>query len=148
MGLGCENNALRDQVDAFRVADNHRVRYFSAQEVTDELEEGVRHLEELAEIAQSDVRTPQPLARLVLGMKCGGSDGFSGLTANPLVGVLSDRLAQAGGVSILTEVPDMFGAEKLLMQRASAPLSRRPSLPAPKAAVSHPTPPAASSSTP
>ncbi|MGC4045637.1 MAG: altronate dehydratase family protein [Armatimonas sp.] len=118
MGLGCENNALRDQIDAFRVADNNRVRYFSAQEVTDELEEGVRLLEELADIARVDVRTPQPLEKLVLGMKCGGSDGFSGLTANPLVGALSDRLVQAGGVSILTEVPEMFGAEKLLMQRA------------------------------
>ncbi len=100
------------------MADNDRVRYFSAQEVTDELSEGIRLLEELAEIAQSDKRTEQPLSKLVLGMKCGGSDGFSGLTANPLVGVLSDRLASAGGISILTEVPEMFGAEKLLMARA------------------------------
>ncbi len=118
MGLGCENNALRDQIDALRVADNNRVRYFSAQEVSDELIEGIKLLEELAEIAQNDKRTVQPLSKLVLGMKCGGSDGFSGLTANPLVGVLSDRLALAGGVSILTEVPEMFGAEKLLMARA------------------------------
>jgi altronate hydrolase len=118
MGLGCENNALRDQIDALRVADKNRVRYFSAQEVSDELDEGVRLLCELAEVAQNDTRTEQPLEKLVLGMKCGGSDGFSGLTANPLVGVLSDRLASAGGVSILTEVPEMFGAEKLLMQRA------------------------------
>jgi altronate hydrolase len=119
MGLGCENNALMDQVAAFRVADRARVRYFSAQEVSDEIGEGVRLLSELAEIAANDVRTPQPLSKLVLGMKCGGSDGFSGLTANPLVGVLSDRLAAAGGVSVLTEVPEMFGAEKLLMQRAA-----------------------------
>lgn len=119
MGLGCENNALLDQVAAFRVADQNRVRYFSAQECTDEIAEGVRLLTELAEIASGDVRTPQPLSKLVLGMKCGGSDGFSGLTANPLVGVLSDRLAALGGVSVLTEVPEMFGAEKLLMQRAA-----------------------------
>jgi len=119
MGLGCENNALKDQVAAFRNADSNRVRYFSAQEVGDEIEEGVRLLTELAELAAGDVRTPQPLSKLVLGMKCGGSDGFSGLTANPLVGVLSDRLAAAGGVSVLTEVPEMFGAEKLLMQRAA-----------------------------
>lgn len=119
MGLGCENNALMDQVAAFRVADMSRVRYFSAQEVSDEIDEGVRLLSELAERASQDVRTPQPLSKLVLGMKCGGSDGFSGLTANPLVGVLSDRLAAAGGVSVLTEVPEMFGAEKLLMQRAA-----------------------------
>lgn len=118
IGLGCENNALLDQVAEFRVADPERVRYFSAQDCEDEIEEGVRHLTELAELARSDVRTEQPLSKLVLGMKCGGSDGFSGLTANPLVGALSDRLAAAGGVSILTEVPEMFGAEKLLMARA------------------------------
>ena len=118
IGLGCENNALLDQVAEFRVANPERVRYFSAQDCEDELDEGVRHLTELAELAKNDRRTEVPLGKLVLGMKCGGSDGFSGLTANPLVGVLSDRLAAAGGVSILTEVPEMFGAEKLLMARA------------------------------
>ena len=119
LGLGCENNALLDQVAEFRVADSSRVRYFSAQDCDDEIAEGVRHLTELAGLARTDVRSEQPFSKLVLGMKCGGSDGFSGLTANPLVGVLSDRIAAAGGVSVLTEVPEMFGAEKLLMERAA-----------------------------
>ena len=120
MGLGCENNVLREQVDALRCADAHRVRYFSAQEVEDEIEHAVGLLEELAEIASHDRREEVSASHLVLGMKCGGSDGFSGLTANPLVGVLSDRLAAWGGISILTEVPEMFGAEQLLMARANS----------------------------
>jgi altronate hydrolase len=120
MGLGCENNIIQEQVAAFRCADPNRIRYFSAQEVTDEIGEAVRLLGELADVCAGDTRQEVPASRLVLGMKCGGSDGFSGLTANPLVGVLSDRLAAWGGVSILTEVPEMFGAEKLLMQRADS----------------------------
>jgi altronate hydrolase len=119
MGLGCENNIIQEQVAAFRCADPNRVRYFSAQDVTDEIGESVRLLGELADVCAGDERQTVSASRLVLGMKCGGSDGFSGLTANPLVGVLSDRIAAWGGVSILTEVPEMFGAEKLLMQRAA-----------------------------
>jgi altronate hydrolase len=120
MGLGCENNALQEQVAALRNTDLDRVKYFSAQDCADEITEGVTQLTELAMVAAKDRRTPQPLSKLVLGMKCGGSDGFSGLTANPLVGVLSDRIAAAGGVSVLTEVPEMFGAEALLMRRAAS----------------------------
>jgi len=119
MGLGCENNQLTDQIAALRVADPSRIRAFSAQDCDDEIEEGVRLLGELAQGCAADRRVELPASRLVLGMKCGGSDGFSGLTANPLVGVLSDRIAGWGGVSILTEVPEMFGAEKLLMERAA-----------------------------
>ncbi|MFM7322499.1 MAG: UxaA family hydrolase [Armatimonadota bacterium] len=119
MGLGCENNQLTDQIAALRVADPSRIRAFSAQECDDEIEEGVRLLSELAEQCRNDVRVEVPISKLVLGMKCGGSDGFSGLTANPLVGVLADRLAAWGGVSVLTEVPEMFGAERLLMERAA-----------------------------
>ncbi len=118
MGLGCENNIIQEQVEAFRNADTNRVRYFSAQETSDEIEEAVRLIGELAAVCARDTRQSVPVSRLVLGMKCGGSDGFSGLTANPLVGVLSDRLAAWGGTSILTEVPEMFGAERLLMERA------------------------------
>lgn len=120
MGLGCENNIIQEQLAAFRCADLNRVRYFSAQETEDEIEEAVRLLGELADVCAGDVRQPVPTSSLVLGMKCGGSDGFSGLTANPLVGVLADRHAAAGGVSILTEVPEMFGAERLLMERADS----------------------------
>lgn len=120
MGLGCENNVLQEQVGAFRNADLKRVRYFSAQDTYDEIEEAVRLIGELAENCASDAREILPASRLVLGMKCGGSDGFSGLTANPLVGVLSDRLANYGGTAVLTEVPEMFGAERLLMERADS----------------------------
>ena len=119
MGLGCENNVLQEQVAAFRNGDPDRVRYFSAQDTEDEVGEGVRLLSELAERCVGDTRVSLPASRLVVGMKCGGSDGFSGLTANPLVGVLSDRLARWGGTAILTEVPEMFGAERLLMERAA-----------------------------
>lgn len=119
MGLGCENNQLQEQVASFRCADQKRVRYFSAQETEDEVGEAVRLLGELADVCAGDARRTLPASRLVLGMKCGGSDGFSGLTANPLVGVLSDRLSDWGGTAILTEVPEMFGAERLLMERAA-----------------------------
>ena len=119
MGLGCENNQLADQIAALRNADPSRIRAFSAQECDDEIDEGVRLLSELAERCAADTRVETPISKLVLGMKCGGSDGFSGLTANPMVGVLADRLAGWGGVSVLTEVPEMFGAEKLLMERAA-----------------------------
>jgi altronate hydrolase len=120
MGLGCENNILMEQVDALRCADSHRVRYFAAQDVLDEMDIALHWLGELVEIAEQDKREEVPISKLVLGMKCGGSDGFSGLTANPLVGVLADRLASWGGTSVLTEVPEMFGAEKLLMERADS----------------------------
>jgi altronate hydrolase len=119
MGLGCENNVMQDQIAAFRNGDPGRVRYFSAQDADDEVEEGVRLLGELADRCAGDARATMPASRLVLGMKCGGSDGFSGLTANPLVGALSDRIAGWGGTAILTEVPEMFGAERLLMDRAA-----------------------------
>lgn len=118
LGLGCENNILQEQVASLRNADLSRVRYFSAQDADDEIEEAVRLLTELAQRCATDTREEVSASRLVLGMKCGGSDGFSGLTANPLVGVLSDRIAGWGGTSLLTEVPEMFGAERLLMARA------------------------------
>ena len=95
-----------------------RVRSFNAQAVDDEVEEGVRALEELAELLQQDKRVPRPLSDLVVGLKCGGSDAFSGLTANPLVGRISTALAHAGGTPILSEIPEIFGAERMLMARA------------------------------
>ena len=119
MGLGCENNQLEEQVESLRMGDRARLRYFSAQGAGDEIEEAVSLLYELAEQCAADERTEVSLNRLVPGMKCGGSDGFSGLTANPLVGVLSDRVADIGGTSVLTEVPEFFGAERILMARAA-----------------------------
>ena len=120
VGLGCENNQLRAMLDAANL-DPSRVRSFNAQAVDDEVEEGVRALEELAELLQQDKRVPRPLSDLVVGLKCGGSDAFSGLTANPLIGRISTLLAQVGGTPILSEIPEIFGAERMLMARAIDP---------------------------
>ncbi len=117
VGLGCENNQLQALLDAANL-DPSRVRSFNAQAVDDEVADGVRAVEELADLMQQDTRVPRPLSDLVVGLKCGGSDAFSGLTANPLVGRISTALTNAGGTSILSEIPEVFGAERMLMARA------------------------------
>jgi altronate hydrolase len=117
VGLGCENNQLAALLGTADF-DPGRVRSFNAQAVSDEVEEGVRAVEDLAALLACDTRQPCPLSDLVLGLKCGGSDAFSGLTANPLVGRISTAVAGAGGTPILTEIPETFGAEQLLMARA------------------------------
>jgi altronate hydrolase len=118
VGLGCENNQFGALLDAAPGLDRARVRAFNAQLSDDEDEEGLQAVDALVAIAAQDVRTERPLADLVLGLKCGGSDGLSGLTANPLVGRMADAVADAGGCPILTEIPEIFGAERLLMARA------------------------------
>jgi altronate hydrolase len=120
VGLGCENN----QPDQFRKLlgdyDESRIKFLVVQQCKgDELEEGMRLLSGIYDIAKNDQRTDQPLAKLRIGLKCGGSDGFSGITANPLVGEFSDFLTAQGGSTVLTEVPEMFGAETILMNRCS-----------------------------
>jgi altronate hydrolase len=117
VGLGCENN----QIDGLKelLGDGHgRIRYLKSQEADDELEAGLSLLDELVTYAERFERKPIPLSRLKFGLKCGGSDGFSGITANPLVGRLADAVAAEGGTALLTEVPEMFGAETILMNRA------------------------------
>ncbi|MBQ6658168.1 MAG: UxaA family hydrolase, partial [Prevotella sp.] len=101
--------------------DHDRIKFLITQKVEDEVEEGMKILRELYQIAKNDRRTPCPLNELRVGLKCGGSDGFSGITANPLVGEFSDFLVAQGGTSILTEVPEMFGAETILMNRCKTP---------------------------
>lgn len=118
LSLGCENNQQADFKKAMNEWDENRVRFLIAQEVEDEIESGFRLMEELVEYMKNDVREEVPLSSLKVGLKCGGSDGFSGITANPLVGKFSDWLIAQGGSSILTEVPEMFGAETILMNRA------------------------------
>ncbi len=117
VGLGCENN----QPDAFRELlgqyDTERVRFMVTQQAGDEFGEGMSILRELHSIVKEDRRTDHPLSELRVGLKCGGSDGFSGITANPLLGMFSDFLIAQGGTSVLTEVPEMFGAETILMNR-------------------------------
>jgi altronate hydrolase len=121
LGLGCENN----QPDAFRELlgsyDSQRVQFLVAQKVDDEYEEGMKILRQLYQHAAADQRTDIPLSELRVGLKCGGSDGLSGITANPLLGAFSDFLAAQGGTSVLTEVPEMFGAETILMSRCATP---------------------------
>ena len=118
LGLGCENNQVAEFKQEIGSWDEERVKFIIAQEVEDEIEEGVKVCRELVALTRNDRRTPQPLAKLKIGLKCGGSDGFSGITANPLVGLFSDWLISQGGTTILTEVPEMFGAETILMDRA------------------------------
>ena len=118
VGLGCESNQLNALLPEIGAPDPSRLRAFSAQAAEDELEQGLSALEELVAVAERDRREPCPVAALTIGLKCGGSDSFSGVTANPLVGHVADRVCAAGGTAILTEIPEVFGAEHLLMERA------------------------------
>src|SRR5574344_1178157 len=118
IGLGCENNQIEHLKKFIGDYDSCRVRFLVAQDVDDEVEVGFEILNEIYTVMRSDRREPLPLSELKVGLKCGGSDGFSGITANPLVGAFSDFLIAQGGTTILTEVPEMFGAETLLMERA------------------------------
>jgi altronate hydrolase len=118
VGLGCENNQLSALLDAAPELEPDRLRSFTTQMVADEYETGLQMIEELVARAEQDRREPVPLSELVIGLKCGGSDGFSGVTANPLVGRVADAVAAAGGTPVLTEIPEIFGAERILMARA------------------------------
>lgn len=119
VGLGCENNQPREFEKLLGNYDRKRIRFLISQEVEgDEVEAGVEIVKELYVQALTYERVPTPLSYLRVGLKCGGSDGFSGITANPLLGAFSDWLCAQGGSTILTEVPEMFGAEHLLMRRA------------------------------
>ena len=119
LGLGCENNQLDALLSIAGDVDRSRLAFFNTQDVIDELEEGTGAVARLVERMAADRRVECPATDLVLGHKCGGSDGFSGISANPLLGRIADRLTSLGGSVILTEVPEMFGAEQLLMNRAA-----------------------------
>lgn len=119
VGLGCENNQMKTFRESVGEVDEERVKFMVCQEVEDELSVGMELLRKLHRQAASDHRTEVPLSKLRVGLKCGGSDGFSGITANPLLGVFSDRLVAQGGTTVLTEVPEMFGAETILMNRCA-----------------------------
>lgn len=118
IGLGCENNDVASFKQVLGDVNEDRVKFLISQDVEDELEAGLEQLDALAEYAGRFQKKEIPLSRLKVGLKCGGSDGFSGITANPLVGAFSDLLIAHGGTTILTEVPEMFGAETILMNRA------------------------------
>lgn len=117
LGLGCENSNIPVLKEYIGEYDEQRVRFLQCQDVEDEHEAAMEILEELAMYAKGFTREPIDAGELVIGMKCGGSDGLSGITANPVVGAFSDILCSKGGTTILTEVPEMFGAETILMNR-------------------------------
>ena len=118
LSLGCENNQPEDFMKMLGNYDRERIQLLVTQRVEgDEVEEGMKILRKLYKTAAQDKREEVPVSKLRIGLKCGGSDGFSGITANPLVGEFSDWLIAQGGTTILTEVPEMFGAETILMNR-------------------------------
>lgn len=120
LGLGCENNNIEVFKKVLGSWNEDRVKFLICQEVEDDVLEGVKIVEQLKEYVKKFKRQPLPVSKLKVGLKCGGSDGLSGITANPLVGRFSDKLIALGGSCALTEVPEMFGAEHLLMQRAES----------------------------
>ncbi|MCR6111875.1 altronate dehydratase [Bacillus sp. A301a_S52] len=118
MGLGCENNHIAEFKKVLGDYDEERVKFIAVQESADEISEALELVEELVDYARTFKREDISVSELKVGLKCGGSDGFSGITGNPLLGSFSDKLIAHGGTTVLTEVPEMFGAEKILMERA------------------------------
>jgi len=128
VGLGCEVMQIPDLIDSNSLKDTARFRYMTIQQTGGTratVDKGVAILRELAAEANKAVRQPAPAAKLVLGMQCGGSDGYSGITANPALGVASDLLVRQGGTSILSETSEIYGAEHLLTRRADEPTGRK-----------------------
>ena len=119
LGLGCENSNIDILKEYIGEYDPNRVKFLVAQESDDEIADSVELCKELIDYAATFEREPISVSKLIIGMKCGGSDGFSGITANPCVGKFSDILVSKGGTTILTEVPEMFGAETILMNRCA-----------------------------
>lgn len=117
LGLGCENSNIPELKRYIGKYDPNRVKFLVCQESEDEIADALKLIEELAQYVGTFHREPVSCSELIIGMKCGGSDGLSGITANPTVGAFSDMLVSKGGTTILTEVPEMFGAETLLMNR-------------------------------
>ncbi len=120
VGLGCENNGMDGIKEYLKPYGRDNIEFFNTQEVKDDVAYGLEIIEKFANIAKDYTREDVSLSELCLGLKCGGSDGYSGLTANPLVGKISDMIVSYGGSAILTEVPEMFGAEQLLMNKCES----------------------------
>lgn len=117
LGLGCENNNITELKRVLEEFDCERVRFLNIQDCDDEIAEGTKIIDELKYIASKDIRSDVPISKIRIGMKCGGSDGLSGITANPLCGRITDKMVSMGAAVALTEVPEMFGAEQILMNR-------------------------------
>ena len=119
LGLGCENNKIDEFEQGLGAFDKNRIKFLSTQKVQDEVHDAIALLKDIYAVVKEDKREPIPMSELKVGLKCGGSDGLSGITANPLVGYFSDFLIAQGGTTTLTEVPEMFGAETILMNRCT-----------------------------
>ena len=117
LGLGCENNNIPEMQKVLGTWNENRVKFLSVQDCENELEQGIALINELKEIASKDKREEVPVSKLKIGLKCGGSDGFSGITANAICGLVTDKICAMGGTAVLTEVPEMFGAETVLFDR-------------------------------
>ena len=117
LGLGCENNHIAEMKAVMGSWDEERVRFLNAQDCEDEIQEGIAIIRELQAQASKNKRQKVPASKLKIGLKCGGSDGYSGITANPIVGLAVDKLCAMGASAVLTEVPEMFGAEQVLFER-------------------------------
>jgi len=120
IGLGCENNQVAEFKETLGAYDADRIHFMIAQDHDDEIEHGTSMVQALYDLMKNDMRQPAPLSALRIGLECGGSDGFSGITGNPLLGYFSDYLIAQGGTTVLTEVPEMFGAETILMNRCES----------------------------
>ena len=120
VGLGCENNTLDSFKEMLEPINHDRIKFLNIQEVEDEIEEGMKLIKELVKYSSKFKRENIHISKLKIGLKCGGSDAFSGITANPLLGRLSDKIIKLGGTSIQTEVPEMFGAETILFDRSES----------------------------
>ena len=117
LGLGCENNNIPEMKKVLGSWNEDRIKFLCVQECEDEINDGIEIIEQLKKKASEDKREPVPSSRLKIGLKCGGSDGFSGITANVVVGQVTDEICAMGGSAVLTEVPEMFGAETVLFER-------------------------------
>lgn len=120
LGLGCENNNIEEMKKVLGDVDNERIKFLNTQDCEDEISEGVEIVTQLQKQGENDIRQPVPASKLKVGLKCGGSDGYSGITANPVVGVVTDKLISMGATAVLTEVPEMFGAETVLFERCDS----------------------------
>lgn len=117
LGLGCENNNIPEMQKVIGTWNKNRVKFLSVQDCENELEQGIALINDLKAFASNDKREKVPVSKLKIGLKCGGSDGFSGITANAVVGKVTDEICRMGGTAVLTEVPEMFGAETVLFDR-------------------------------
>ncbi len=117
LGLGCENNNIPEMKKILGNINENRIRFLSVQDCEDEIKEGTEIIEQLKDIASKDKRERVSASKLKIGLKCGGSDGYSGITANAVVGRVTDEICAMGGTAVLTEVPEMFGAETVLFKR-------------------------------